>query len=605
MIDPGQLTYDILGNAISVVMPGVLWAVLFLCAFEHGPFAESVGLGRRAFWLLLPGAIAATLADLPFLPISNDVLGISLGGALFPLLVAVLAFTPLAPPARRSATVFLGVYGGVAAVALAIVVRFPDAIPSSIGVLVVAALAPVALFVVGRSRGDGLVERVAGLLAVTDGVLFLTFLFSSANPGVGISEGFPQYLIPPIGAGVVFGLAAPQLWPRQEGLALPAAFLAGTFGVLVGADVLREPPLYPSPSAGLYIIGGAGVLDLVYLSGLLAFLVAFAIHTASGRSWAAVGGTSPDPPPPTPVGSLGRAFRRGIDGDLSGSLTEAAHAARAGALQAGVLLSVPPPPAGRPWQGLPVPGWVVSDFANLEATAAAGSSDGRESYRGWLTARLLVGISVELGSQRLATAGSRTIAFLIDLALVTAPAALLWAVLAVHSTGGLQGTISSVPYNAAIYGYISLAFVYFVVSETVYGTTVGKRLCGLSVRQRQLGAPRLSAILVRNAFRLPVVSVVGVVLGAAVAILVASLTPSSVAVDGFTLPAGIFATVSLLVATALGVGLLGIVGFLTISVTSERQRWGDLAAGTWVVREPIRTSVGPGAVPAPGPGPSG
>jgi len=150
-------------------------------------------------------------------------------------------------------------------VALAIVVRFPDAIPSSIGVLVVAALAPVALFVVGRSRGDGLVERVAGLLAVTDGVLFLTFLFSSANPGVGISEGFPQYLIPPIGAGVVFGLAAPQLWPRQEGLALPAAFLAGTFGVLVGADVLREPPLYPSPSAGLYIIGGAGVLDLVYL----------------------------------------------------------------------------------------------------------------------------------------------------------------------------------------------------------------------------------------------------------------------------------------------------------------------------------------------------
>jgi len=71
VIDPGQLTFDILGNAISVALPGVLWAVLFLCAFEHAPFAESVGLGRRAFWLLLPGAIAATLADLPFVPISN------------------------------------------------------------------------------------------------------------------------------------------------------------------------------------------------------------------------------------------------------------------------------------------------------------------------------------------------------------------------------------------------------------------------------------------------------------------------------------------------------------------------------------------------------
>ncbi|MGA8663815.1 MAG: RDD family protein [Thermoplasmata archaeon] len=605
MIDPGQLTYDIVGNAVSVAMPGVLWAVLFLCAFEHGPFAESVGLGRRAFWLLLPGAIAATLADLPFLPISNDVLGISLGGALFPILVAVLAFAPLAPPARRSATLYLGVFGGVAAVALGVVVRVPAALPSSIGVLLVAAIAPLAVFAIGRSRGDALVERVAGLLAVTDGVLFLTFLFSSASPGVGISESFPQYLIPPVGAGVFFGLVAPRWMPRQEGLALPAAFLAGTFGVLVGADVLREPPLYPSPSAGLYIIGGAGVLDLVYLSGLLAFVAAFGIHLASGRPWNPVGGASAVPPPPTPVGRLGRAFRRGIDGDLSGSLSEAAHAARSGALQAGVLLNVPPPPAARPWQGLPVPGWVVSDFANLESAAAAGTTDGRESYRGWLTARLLVGISVELGGQRLATAWSRTLAFLIDLVVVTVPATLVWALVATRSPGGLEGTLSSIPFNAAIYGYISLAFLYFVVAETVYGTTLGKRLLGLSVHQRALRPPRLPAVLVRNAFRLPVISVVGVVLATAVAILVASVSPGSVAIDGFSLPAGILATFSLLIAAAVGVGLLGIVGFLTITVTAERQRWGDLAAGTWVVRRPIRASPGPTGPPAPGPGPSG
>ncbi len=528
-----------------------------------------------------------------------------MSGALFPLLVAVLAFAPLAPPARRSATLFAGVFGGVAVVALAIVVRFPALLPSTFGILAVASLAPVALFLVGRTRGDPLVERVAALVAVTDAVMFLTFLFSSASAGVGISETFPQYLIPPVAAGGILGLTASLWLPRQEGLALPAAFLSGTFGVLVGADVLREPPLYPSPSAGLYIIGGAGLLDLVYLSGLLAFGAAYAVHVLDRRSWAPLGGASPDPPPPTPVGSLGRSFRRGIDGDLSGSLSQAASAARAGALQAGVLRNAPPPPPERPWQGLPVPGWVVSDFANLEAAAAAGTTDGRESYRGWITARFLVGLSVDLGSPRLATAWGRTVAFLIDLAVLTVPAALVWFYLASHLSGGFVATLSSVPFNAAIYAYISLAFLYFVVAETVYGTTVGKRLCGLSVRARGLRTPPFSAILVRNAFRVPVLSVVGVVGGTAVLVLVASFSTSSLALDGFGLPAGILAMFTLLFAGAIGVGLLGITGFLTITVTAERQRWGDLAAGTWVVRDAIPGSAGPVASPTPGPGPSG
>jgi uncharacterized RDD family membrane protein YckC len=598
VIDPGQLAFDIGGNAISVVLPGVLWAILFLCAFEHGPFAESVGLGRRAFWLLLPGAIAATVADLPFLPVSNDLLGISLGGALFPILVSVLAFGPFAPPLRRSAAVFLGSFGVVAAGALVIVVAIPAVVPSTLAVLVVAAVAPVVLFAVGRGSSEGSLERVAGLLALTSAVMFLTFLFSSATAGYGISEGFPQYLLPPIGAGLLVGVAAPWLLPQNEGLALPAAFIAGTFGVLVGADVLREPPLYPSPTPGLYIIGGAGVLDLVYLSGLLAFVAAYAVHVGAGRSWNPVGGADPRPRPPTPVGTLGRAFRRGIDGDLTGSLTEASEAARSGAEQAGLLLDLPPAPPGRPWQGLPVPGWVFSDQANLDAVAAVGTTDGRESYRGWITARLLVGLSAELASRRFATAWNRSVAFLIDLTLLTLPAIVLWAYLASHTSGGLSQTLGSVGFNAAVYGYISLAFLYFVVAERVYGTTIGKRLRGFGVRQRQLHAPTLSAVLVRNAFRLPTISVFGIPLAWATAVLVVSVTPGSLAIEGFSLPEGILAAVSLLIAAGLGTGLFGLIGFLTITATSERQRWGDLAAGTWVVRDATPDRSGP--TPSPG-----
>ena len=257
--------------------------------------------------------------------------------------------------------------------------------------------------------------------------------------------------------------------------------------------------------------------------------------------------------------------------------------------------------------GGPFRGRIVWDARSLEpfAPAAAGTTDGRESYRGWITARFLVGLSVDLGSPRLATAWGRTVAFLIDLAVLTVPAALVWFYLASHLSGGFVATLSSVPFNAAIYAYISLAFLYFVVAETVYGTTVGKRLCGLSVRARGLRTPPFSAILVRNAFRVPVLSVVGVVGGTAVLVLVASFSTSSLALDGFGLPAGILAMFTLLFAGAIGVGLLGITGFLTITVTAERQRWGDLAAGTWVVRDAIPGSAGPVASPTPGPGPSG
>jgi uncharacterized membrane protein/uncharacterized RDD family membrane protein YckC len=609
VIDLGQLAFDVVGNSVSLALPAALWAVLFLCAWEHGPFAESVGLGRRAFWLLLPGAAAVTLANLPVIPVSDDIVGISIGGALFPILVSLLAIGRLAPPGRRSGTAYLATYGVVAALGLGVVLLISAPLPSALGVLVVAAAVPGGVYLVGRSRDDAMLERVAGLLALTDGVLFLTYLFSSASAGVGISEGFPQYLMPPVAAGAVVALVAPRLLRGAEGLALPVAYIAGTFGVLAGADVLREPPLYPSSTPGLYVIGGAGILDLVYLSGLLAFATAYALHRALGRSWSAVPGAPDVSPAPTPLGQLGRSFRRGVDGELSESLTGASLAARSAAGEAAALLQLPPPPPERPWQGLPVPGWVVSDQVNLDAAAAQGTSDGRESYRGWLTARALVGLGLQLSGRRFATAGARTWAFLIDLLVITLPATLAWVYLARTTAGGVTGVLDSLTFNALIYGYIGAGYLYFVIGETVYGTTIGKRILDLAVRQRQMRPPELSSVLVRNAFRVPVLSVVGLTVSVAVALLAANYAPSNVTYEGFGLPAGEVAAALLLTGAAFVVGLLGAVAYLSISATGERQRLGDLAGGTWVVRRATPTvgPLGPPAPPAPGPGagPSG
>ena len=53
------------------------------------------------------------------------------------------------------------------------------------------------------------------------------------------------------------------------------------------------------------------------------------------------------------------------------------------------------------------------------------------------------------------------LAFLIDLAVLTVPAALVWAYLAVSTPGDLATLFNAPAFLAATYGYVALAFLYF------------------------------------------------------------------------------------------------------------------------------------------------
>ncbi len=616
VVDPAALSSDIVANAVTLATPAVLWAFLFLLAWEQRPFAESIGFGRAAFWLLLPGAVLASFAIVPFGVISNplatDLLAVSLGGAIFPLIIGSLALGRVAPPLGRtlgrlllylaveSATLFVLVLP----VSAPLVARIADGLGGNGWLAAVLLLVPVALafpvlaFVrAGPPRTGADNERaVPFVLLLTSAVLLLTFAGSQAIPGVGIAEPFPYYFLPPVLAGAVAAWAASRFLPGRERYALPVAYLASTWGVLLGADLLRQPPLYASGPSGIYTVGGAGVLDLVYLSGLLALLAAYAVHRAVGRPVTDGAPGEPVPTyPVTPVGRLARAFRAGLDGSLDRSLEESAGSARDAAAQARRLFDLPTPPPDRPWEGLPVPGWVVSDQANLEAIARARSSDGREGFRAWLTARTLVYLGRDLGQRRFGSIGTRTLGFLIDLVLVTLPAVAVWIGIVLATPGGIDAILTSLPFNAAIYGFIALSFLFLVLAETWTGSSPGKRLVGLVVRDRALRPVRFLGALVRNVSVLPLLTVVGLGGALAVAFGLRFDSLSSVTVGGITLSGGPLALSGVLVFLVGGVGFLGMFAVLGIVLTSERQRFGDVIAGTWVVR---RTS---GVVPPPGP----
>jgi uncharacterized RDD family membrane protein YckC len=595
------LGLDIGSLLFGVGIPGLLWALLYLLAWEHPTFAESLGFGRATFWLLVPGGLLASYtAIVPIAPVSNAWVGVDLAGAIFPLVIGVLALGRYAPPLARSGALFLGLLAveaaalfvvvlpassaGIAGVGRALAVGSPGAEVLLVAIGAAAISAAVGLVAL-RSESPG-PRRVAFLLALVSGVLALTFAGSAAVRNVGIVESFPFYILPPIGAGVVAAELAPRVFPGEEGFAMPCAFLGTTFGVLLGADLLRQPGLYPG-EPGLYTIGGAGVLDLVYLSGLLALGSALLTYRLLGGSWTPIGAPLPVRRL-SPMARLRQGYRFGTEGRLAESLAASADAARTAAAQARLLVGrEEPAEPENPWSGIAVPGWVVSDQANLENVAKAGTADGREGFRAWLTARWLVLVGASIGRPRYASVGDRILAFALDLALLGAPAATVFIGLARGTSGGVLAVLGSVSFNAAIYGFVAVAFLYFALSEFLVGTTVGKWARGLWVSDRDLRPVGGMAALVRNVSLLPVLTLEGVGGALSAAVLVKGAAAGGASLLGIGLPSGLLEVAGIAGIVLLGLGLLGSMAVLAIGLTSERQRVGDLWAGTWVVREPI------------------
>lgn len=135
--------------------------------------------------------------------------------------------------------------------------------------------------------------------------------------------------------------------------------------------------------------------------------------------------------------------------------------------------------------------------------------------------------------------GQRILAGFVDLI----PLFILFYVMAdAFGTTGPNVQEGSTTWSVSLYGwplvvYIFLAMGYYVVSEVVVGTTLGKRLLGLKVVKLN-GEPYVGrAVLVRNVLRV---------------------------VDGFP--------------------VMYMVGLVSIAISQRRQRLGDLAARTAVVR---------------------
>jgi len=100
------------------------------------------------------------------------------------------------------------------------------------------------------------------LLLATFLTSLLAYAVSRPVPGLGI--GMPM-LVAPLAAAMIASLLSPEL-------RAPLAYISGTLGVLIGADLLhlKDIPKLATPVAS---IGGAGTFDGIFLTGLIAALL--------------------------------------------------------------------------------------------------------------------------------------------------------------------------------------------------------------------------------------------------------------------------------------------------------------------------------------------
>lgn len=137
-----------------------------------------------------------------------------------------------------------------------------------------------ALFLAGLWATRGLLPplRVAvgiGLVAA------ITNAIVRFDPQTGIVALFPWFFLPPL-AALFWALT---VCVRDLRKAVPVAFVSGSVGALVGADLLNIPAIrdYFTRAQGEAVVvsvGGAGVFDMVFLAGVLPMAAAVLVLAA-------------------------------------------------------------------------------------------------------------------------------------------------------------------------------------------------------------------------------------------------------------------------------------------------------------------------------------
>jgi uncharacterized membrane protein len=195
--------------ALAVLALIIVFVFLYISSIQK--VLEEIGLSRGVAGTVLFVTLFLGWIPIPLFPYSGWLIGISLGGGLIPIIVC------------------------------AYLVRARRVVPA-----------------------DALIGTII--------VATVTYFVTRAVQDVGIVADIPWAFLPAIAAGL---FSVSTFWSDVR-TAAPLAYFSGVMGTLIGADVfhLGDILAFPAPSKTVILeIGGAGIFDMVYLTGIVAVFV--------------------------------------------------------------------------------------------------------------------------------------------------------------------------------------------------------------------------------------------------------------------------------------------------------------------------------------------
>ena len=216
------IKYTLLLSILAIFFIGLLQVNLFQIAFVK------LGLTPQESLLLLIGSLVGSGINLPLLQLHNPDRG-------FPVKWAIQKVMWGVAPAKLSDKIIIAVNVGGCLIPLSLSLYFMS----------LQVIEPIKIII--------------GVSAIT----LLSYKSSELIPGFGV--GMPLFLAP-----ISAALLALVIDPEH---AAQLAYLSGVLGVLLGADILRIKNI-TQLGTSIAVIGGAGTFDGIFLTGLIAALLA-------------------------------------------------------------------------------------------------------------------------------------------------------------------------------------------------------------------------------------------------------------------------------------------------------------------------------------------
>jgi uncharacterized membrane protein len=207
------------------LLAAVLALVIFVVQFGILGYAyEKIGIQRRTAFLILVLSLVGSYINLPI--------------------------GEIAPEQPTRFHVFLDPATGTARL---------EPLGTSVALNVGGAIVPTLISIYLLVKNSLYVQAIAGIAFVSAVVHWL----AAIEPGMGVSV--------PIFAPPIVSAAVSMILARYH--AAPLAYISGSLGTLIGADILNLAALVDTGPA-VVSIGGAGTFDGVFLTGILAVLLA-------------------------------------------------------------------------------------------------------------------------------------------------------------------------------------------------------------------------------------------------------------------------------------------------------------------------------------------